>query len=125
MSTLLRLALTLAVAVVAACGIDVLAQGSVSALADCTVPALQAKAPEGTTITAAKLIDAAGKLPKYCQVDGHTATTGNEVNFRIGLPERWNGKYYFVGVGGLGGSIGSLNKGLERGYATASTDTGH
>ncbi len=50
---------------------------------------------------------------------------GNEVNFRLGLPERWNGKYYFVGVGGLGGSIGSLNKGLERGYAAASTDTGH
>ena len=47
------------------------------------------------------------------------------MNFRLGLPERWNGKYYFVGVGGLGGTIGSLNKGLQRGYASASTDTGH
>jgi feruloyl esterase len=47
------------------------------------------------------------------------------VDFRLGLPERWNGKYYFVGVGGLGGAIGSLDAGLARGYASASTDTGH
>jgi feruloyl esterase len=51
---------------------------------------------------------------------------GNEVNFRLGLPTTgWNGKFYFSGVGGLGGRIGSLDKGLARGYASASTDTGH
>lgn len=125
MQRFLRLASTTALAIVGAGGVHVLTQGTTSTLADCAVPALQAKAPAGTTITGAKVVEATGKLPRYCQVDGHAATPGNEVNFRLGLPERWNGKYYFVGVGGLGGTIGSLNKGLERGYASASTDTGH
>ena len=96
-----------------------------TATVQCTVAALQAKAPQGTTITNASLVEPKGDQPRYCQVDGHAATPGNEVNFRLGLPERWNGKYYFVGVGGLGGTIGRLDAGLARGYASASTDTGH
>ena len=94
-------------------------------LADCTVTALQAKAPKGTTITGASVVEAAQGVPRYCRVDGHAASPGNEVTFRLGLPTAWNGKYYFVGVGGLGGSIGNLDAGLRRGYASASTDTGH
>lgn len=103
------------------------AQGSVTAQTpvECTVAALQARAPKGTTITAARTVAAAGRVPVHCLVDGHTTSVDNEVNFRVGLPERWNGKFYFVGVGGLAGTIGSLARGLERGYATASTDTGH
>jgi tannase/feruloyl esterase len=92
---------------------------------ECTVAALQAKAPQATTITSASAVAATDKLTEYCRVDGNVATPGNKVNFRIGLPARWNGKYYFVGVGGLGGTIGSLDAGLARGYASASTDTGH
>jgi feruloyl esterase len=125
MMNLLRVAFSTSIAVVVACAVHVYTQGTMSTLADCTIPSIQAKAPSGTTVIGAKVVEATGKLPKYCQVDGHVATPGNEVNFRLGLPERWNGKYYFVGVGGLGGSIGSLDKGLERGYAAASTDTGH
>src|SRR6185295_19095699 len=92
---------------------------------ECTVAAVQAKAPKGTTITAASVVEATATVPQYCRVDGHVAVPGNEVNFRLGLPTSWNGKYYFSGVGGLGGSIGNLNAGLTRGYASASTDTGH
>ena len=92
---------------------------------ECSVAAIQAKAPKGTTITAASVVSAAENVPQYCRVEGHTSTPGNEVNFRLGLPNGWNGKYYFVGVGGLGGTIGNLNAGLTRGYASASTDTGH
>ncbi len=125
MSKLLQLTAITALAIVGACGVHVLTQEANSALAACSVPALQAKASAGTTITSAKPVAALGRVPKYCQVEGHVATPGNEVNFRLGLPERWNGKYYFVGVGGLGGTIGSLSKGLTRGYASASTDTGH
>ena len=125
MRRLIQLASTTTVAIVGACGVHVFTQGTTSTLADCTVASLQAKAPAGTTITGAKVVDGSDRVPRHCQVDGHAATPGNEVNFRLGFPERWNGKYYFVGVGGLGGSIGSLNKGLERGYASASTDTGH
>ena len=92
---------------------------------DCSVAALQQKAPADTTITAAAIVPAGEKLPEYCRVDGHVATPGNSVNFRLGLPAAWNGKFFFEGVGGFGGSIGSLNQGLEKGYASASTDTGH
>ena len=92
---------------------------------DCTMEGLQTKAPRGTTITSATLVAPSGKLPQYCRVDGHSSSEGNEVNFRLGLPSRWNGKFYFVGVGGLAGTIGPLDKGLLRGYASASTDTGH
>src|SRR5262245_42253315 len=95
--------------------------------AACTVAALQQKAPADTTITAAETVEAAPgvkggpALPRYCRVDGHVAVPGNTVNFRVGLPANWNGKFYFQGVGGLAGSIGSLNTGLARGYASAST----
>jgi feruloyl esterase len=92
---------------------------------ECAVAALQAKAPKGTTITAAEIATAADKTTSYCRVEGHVAVPGNEVKFRLGLPNGWNGKFYFSGIGGLGGRIGSLEKGLARGYASASTDTGH
>jgi feruloyl esterase len=95
------------------------------AAGDCTVATLQTKSPQGTTITAAAMVKADRNLPEYCRVDGHASSPGNEVNFRLGLPVTWNGKFLFTGVGGLGGSIGSLNSGLARGYASASTDTGH
>jgi feruloyl esterase len=91
----------------------------------CTIEALQSKAPAGTTITAATVVAAAASLPQYCQVDASVATPGNTVNFRLGLPASWNNKFYFEGVGGFAGTIGSLRAGLERGYASASTDTGH
>jgi tannase/feruloyl esterase len=93
--------------------------------ADCSVAALQPKAPADTTITAAVTVPADGRTPEYCRVDGHVATPGNTVNFRLGLPAAWNGKFLFEGVGGFGGSIAQLTNGLEKGYASASTDTGH
>jgi feruloyl esterase len=89
------------------------------------VQELQARAPAGTTITQASMVAAIEKTPAYCQVDGFVATPGNTVNFRLGLPETWNNKFYFEGVGGFAGVIGPLKAGLDRGYASASTDTGH
>lgn len=115
-----------AFAVTAAGGDSGLAgQGESMSPAECAVARLQEKAPQGTTITAAAMVDAAGNVPQHCRVDGHAASPGNPVTFRLGLPVRWNGKFYFQGVGGLAGTIGSLNTGLTRGYASASTDTGH
>jgi feruloyl esterase len=94
-------------------------------LVTCEVAAIQARAPLGTTITAAATIEASATHPRFCQVDGHAASTGNTVNFRLGLPDGWNGKFLFLGVGGLGGTLAVLDRGLARGYATATTDTGH
>jgi feruloyl esterase len=50
------------------------------------------------------------------------------VNFEVWLPASgWNGKFLGVGNAGLGGSISydAMVSALTRGYATASTDTGH
>src|SRR5215472_8682223 len=43
------------------------------------------------------------------------------------MPAKWNGKFMGVGNGGMGGSISYplLLGALARGYATASTNTGH
>ena len=123
MMTIGRISIATAVSCALSTGAHLRAQSTPGT--ECSVAAIQGKAPLGTTITAAKTVTAAGTTLQFCQVDGHVAVPGNEVNFRLGLPERWNGKYYFVGVGGLGGTIGSLGAGLARGYASASTDTGH
>jgi feruloyl esterase len=123
----------LAVSGILALGGGLVAQGPSAPADNCSVAALQKKAPADTTITSAAMVEAAtsgrggrgGPQPRHCLVDGHVAVPGNTVNFRVGLPASWNGKFYFQGVGGLGGSIGSLTTGLTRGYASASTDTGH
>jgi feruloyl esterase len=91
----------------------------------CSVQELQAKAPAGTTIVQAAIVDASGSTPKYCQVDATVATPGNTVSVRVGFPAAWNGKFYFEGVGIFGGTFGALKPGLDRGYAAATTDTGH
>ena len=50
------------------------------------------------------------------------------VNFEVWMPaDGWNGKFQGVGGGGFAGviSYGAMMTALRRGYATASTDTGH
>jgi feruloyl esterase len=93
--------------------------------ANCSVAALQSKAPAGTTIVSAVVTPAKEQIPQHCLVNGAVATPGNSVNFQVGWPAQWNGKFLFQGVGGFAGSLGSLREGLQRGYATATTDTGH
>ena len=68
-------------------------------------------------------------LPAFCRVTGVVEPA---INFEVWLPpttgeKRWNGKFNGVGNGGLAGSIsyGAMIQALARGYATASTDTGH
>jgi feruloyl esterase len=63
--------------------------------------------------------------PAFCRV---TATTEPQVNFEVWLPiEEWNGKYQGVGNSVMAGTISysAMARALVRGYATASTDTGH
>jgi len=75
-----------------------------------------------TTITSTAVIPASGSLPEYCQVQGHVDA---EISFEVRLPLIWNGKFYFEGVGGAAGIIAPPGPGLARGYAEATTDTGH
>lgn len=69
--------------------------------------------------------DTAMETPAFCRV---VAQSSPAVNFEVWLPvTNWNGKYQSVGNGGMAGSIsyGAMARALRRGYATASTDTGH
>jgi hypothetical protein len=79
------------------------------------------------------------KLPAYCRLDGvidrrvGAAGVTYGIGFALALPENWNGRFLLQGGGGLNGSVqlplgGSAagdNPGLARGFAVASTDTGH
>jgi hypothetical protein len=78
-------------------------------------------------------------LPAHCRIDGmmdrRTGTDGKTygIRFAIALPENWTGQYLQQGGGGLNGSvaapIGAQAAGdqpaLARGFAVATTDTGH
>jgi hypothetical protein len=98
----------------------------------CTVAALQAAAPADTTIVSAeRLVE---PVP-HCRVEGYVTATNpgpNRDNFRLQLPERsaWNGRFYFIGVGGAGGFLPTDSQTprgnpIVRGFAVAGTDKGH
>jgi tannase/feruloyl esterase len=69
-------------------------------------------------------------LPAFCRVEAVARPTGDsEIKFEVWIPpaDAWNGKFEGVGNGGYSGAIGypAMGTALRRGYATASTDTGH
>jgi Tannase and feruloyl esterase len=78
----------------------------------------------GVTIESATRVAASGNLPEHCDVRGVIAP---EAKFAVKLPANWNGRFYMVGGGGYAGqlSLSQMNPGLQKGYATATTDTGH
>jgi len=68
-------------------------------------------------------------LPEFCRVAGVIKPTADsDIKFEVWMPSKgWNGKFQGIGNGGFAGSIsvGALAIAVSRGYATASTDTGH
>lgn len=101
---------------------------------------------EGNTIITAAAPVAAGAfvtpsgqtlagLPAFCRVIGVSRpTSDSNINFEVWLPSSsWNGKFLSSGEGGYAGTLNYTRSGLDggldnlirRGYATASTDTGH
>src|ERR1700730_14547678 len=68
-------------------------------------------------------------LPAFCRVSGSIRPTADsDIRFEVWLPAaEWNGKFQGIGNGGFAGTIGwgALATAVRRGYATASTDTGH
>jgi Tannase and feruloyl esterase len=106
--------------------------------AACT--ALANRALPNTTISAAQAVtngsftppgvaNAITGLPPFCRVAGVIAPTADsQILFEVWLPlEKWNGKFAGVGNGGWAGIISfpALADHLRRGYAVASTNTGH
>ncbi|MBQ03042.1 MAG: tannase/feruloyl esterase family alpha/beta hydrolase [Acidobacteria bacterium] len=125
-----------ALAMVAACGAG---SAESTTAAEATDPmscaTLASLALPQTTITLAQAVPAGEftppganrpiDVPAFCRV---AATTEPAINFEVWLPaEGWNGKFHTAGNGGMAGviSYGAMVGALERGYATASTDTGH
>jgi Tannase and feruloyl esterase len=75
-----------------------------------------------TTITSATMVAATATVPQHCLV---RARVDAEIEFNLGLPAAWNGKFYHQDGGGFVGSIPGINAGLTRGYASVATNTGH
>jgi feruloyl esterase len=101
-------------------------------LAALTIPSITIKSanaisagPFSPTSSAAPLT-----LPAFCRVEATARPThDSEIKFEVWIPpaEAWNGKFQGVGNGGYSGAIGytAMATALRRGYAVASTDTGH
>src|ERR1700683_2900370 len=97
-----------------------------SAVAVDPPPDLAIDLPAGPAGPAAKL----SVSNAFCRVVAFsTPSSDSHINFEVWLPvsPRWNGKFEAVGNGGFIVQIGygALAAALNRGYATASTDTGH
>jgi hypothetical protein len=105
------------------------ASAATTAHAQCDSPTIQRMVAPDVRIDQAKAIEATGGLPAYCEVKGYLIH-GSKIGFAAALPGDWNGKFLFYGIGGFAGVLNPLNappsdQGLKRGYATATTDTGH
>ncbi|MEY4641549.1 MAG: hypothetical protein RLZZ227_1543 [Pseudomonadota bacterium] len=68
-------------------------------------------------------------LPAFCRVEATlTPTPDSDIKVEVWLPiEGWNGKYVGIGNGVWAGqlSLSQLGAPVARGYAAATTDTGH
>lgn len=109
------------------------AAAACAAPADSTTDACAALATSGrqdVRIGTAERVPAAGDVPAHCRVQG---TIETEINFELLLPDDWNGRFLMGGGGGFVGSVQNQARTLyahgggplQRGYATAGTDTGH
>jgi len=107
--------------------------GGAQAATECSVTALSALKVPGVTVTSA---DMRADSEPLCDVKGALITTGEgapdgSARFEVKLPSQWNGKFLFLGVGGLGGNLypsvtrADLLAATAANYATAITDTGH
>lgn len=69
------------------------------------------------------VIAATESTPEHCRLRG---VVNRSIRVEVRLPtDDWNGRIMFSTVGGGAGSIGDTTSLLDRGFAMASTDTGH
>jgi feruloyl esterase len=85
-----------------------------------SIPAGTYTAPDGQVFT---------NMPAFCRVAATLApTSDSQIGIEVWMPASiWNGKFEGVGNGGFGGAIdySDLAAGVQLGFATVSTDTGH
>jgi feruloyl esterase len=69
-------------------------------------------------------VPATQDVPAHCAIVGFIEH-GSRIGFSAALPDDWNKKFLFFGIGGFAGVLEPLQRGIARGYATGTTDTGH
>jgi pimeloyl-ACP methyl ester carboxylesterase len=125
-------------------GLQVLAARPATAGAPCAELTTFALAGHRVTIRQANAVAASAPgvspaVPAHCRVDGvideRTGRDGKPyaIGFAVALPAEWNGRFLFQGGGGLNGSVqpplgagyAGEKSALMRGFAVASTDSGH
>lgn len=117
----------------------VLDEANCAALVKLTIPAAKIGLPtRGAELASATLAKAEERTPEHCLLTGRILPADKSapnIEFKVALPTRWNGKALMFGGGGYNGVIpqvaGNLPIGrmaetpLERGYATFGSDSGH
>jgi feruloyl esterase len=113
-----------------------------AALAAFAIPAADIGLPtSGAQVTGAELVAGVAHptvTSDYCRVSGEIApvdAAAPNIEFRVALPTRWNGKAVMFGGGGLNGVIPNVEGNpstvrtastpLARGYAVFGSDSGH
>jgi feruloyl esterase len=99
--------------------------GSIEAMAGITIDKVELR-PAG-------FVPPGGGTPasqEFCRVQATARPSpDSDIKFEVWMPSagRWNGRFLAAGGGGNSGTIqyGRLVDGLDRGYATLSTDNGH
>jgi hypothetical protein len=108
------------------------------AAGDCAALTRYTLAAQAISVQKAERVPA-GQLPAHCRVEGvidaRTGAGGKPygIGFAVALPENWSGRFLFQGGGGLNGTLAAPVGGqwagersaLARGFAVASTDSGH
>jgi hypothetical protein len=123
--------------VMATCAVTpaAVAANSCSALAKFSLPGQTLVIGQAQEVAA----DTAKSVPAHCRVSGvldpRNGRDGKSygIGFAVALPATWNGRFLFQGGGGLNGSVApplggqfaGEHSALERGFAVASTDSGH
>ena len=113
------------------------AASSCAALTKFTIPGHRVVIREAKEVAASQGVSPA--IPAHCRVDGvideRVGRDGKPygIGFAVALPAQWNGRFLFQGGGGLNGSVqpplgggyAGEQSALMRGFAVASTDSGH
>lgn len=99
------------------------------ALPNTTITLAQPVAAGALPATGRGNANAFADLPAFCRVAATLKpTSDSDIKIEVWLPANgWNGKFEAVGNGGWQGNVdqNALAAALRRGYAAASTDTGH
>jgi feruloyl esterase len=103
---------------------------------DCSIDALSALHVAGVHVTQATAMAANGTVPAHCAVQGTMDTDGDSAppgsaRFLVQLPDAWQQRFFFMGVGGNAGTltpaVNAVDRGsaLGKGYAVIVQDSGH